>query len=427
MEGKIKNNWRTPPQVLPDPILGIMLDARADTRINKVDLTAGVYKDEKMKPFVLNSVKAIIENIVNEKDVSIFRQLPSMGDTDLADLLFATCFGIDNALYDKHKNNGRWSRMHCQSGGNGLFFIFEILKRFYPFLVEQSSPSSDTKPSIQNSVWCAADTWPIHTQMLNKHKIHIKTHRYYNAEKNCFDFDGMIEDLKEMKEGDILLLQPAGHNPTGYDCSREQWKVLAQLIKLKKVQTILDFAYMGYASGDIDDDSFPVRYFLEQDLEFYLTISCSKNFGLYSARVGAIGFYMHSISVTKQMTKYLGDVSKLLFAAPNSLGSHVVREILNDESSRALWLKDLAVMTNRIKSCRSALKSELDKTGSKYDWSFIVRQLGMFAYTGLSQNQVLRLKNEFGIYLINSGRASITGLTTENAAYVAKAFHEVTK
>jgi len=416
-----------PPPVLPDPILGLMLDARADPRPQKVDLTAGVYKDEKMSPFVLTSVKAVIEEAIHHKNVDIFRPLPPYGDLEMADQLLNLCFGIENVRFHSEKFNGRFARTHCQSGGNGLFFIFELLKKFYPSIVDQQVLPEKQRLATQTSVWCATDTWPIHFQMLERHSLHIKTHRYYNPQKNCFDFEGMIEDLEHMNEGDVLLMQPAGHNPTGYDPSKKQWQQLAQLLKKKKVLTIFDFAYMGYSSGDIDEDSYPVRFFLNEGLEFFLTISCSKNFGLYSARVGCLALYMQSLPLVREMTKYLNETAKIFYGAPDAWGAHIVKEILGSAPKRTLWLKDLEVMTSRIKQCRVALKSELDKTDSTYNWDFIVQQFGMFAYTGLTETQVKRLKNEFAIYLINTGRASITGLTVENAAYVAKAFNEVTK
>jgi aspartate/tyrosine/aromatic aminotransferase len=416
-----------PPPTSPDPILGLMMDARADPRTQKVDLTAGVYKDEKMSPFVLTSVKAVIEEAIQQKNVNIFRPLPPCGDLETADQLLNLCFGSENVRFHAERFSGKVARIHCQSGGNGLFFIFELLKKFYPNIVDQRVVPEKQRSQSQASVWCATDTWPIHFQMLERHSIHIKTHRYYNAEKNCFDFEGMVEDLEHMQEGDMLLLQPAGHNPTGYDPSKKQWQQLAELLKRKKVQTIFDFAYMGYSSGDIDEDSYAVRLFLDEGLDFFLTISCSKNFGLYSARVGCMAIYMQSIKQVKEMTSYLNEVAKVFYGAPDVWGAHIVREILSNAPKRTLWLKDLEIMTSRIKQCRLALKSELDKTDSTYKWDFIVQQFGMFAYTGLTAAQVKRLKDEFAIYMINTGRASITGLTVENAAYVAKAFDEVTK
>ena len=427
METQKKNNWKMPPQTVPDSIIALMFEARADPRPQRVDLTAGVYKDENMSPFVLTSVKAVIQEAIHQKNVDIFRTLPPHGDLEVADHLLNLCFGVENVRFHSEKFNGRFARIHCQSGGNGLFFFFELVKKFLPNIINQQTLPEKKRLAKQATIWCAKDTWPIHFQMFERHNLHVKTHRYYDAQNSCINFEGMIEDIEQMGEGDILLMQPAGHNPTGYDPSKIQWQKLAELIKKKKVFTVFDFAYMGYSSGDIDEDSYPVRLFLNEGLEFFLTISCAKNFGLYSARVGCLGLYMNSIPLVKQMTIYLDKVAKIFYGAPGVWGAHIVKEILGNEPKRTLWLRDLEVMTSRIKGCRHALKSELEKTDSTYNWDFLIQQKGMFAYTGLSESQVKRLKTEFGIYMMNSGRASITGLTVENAAYVARAFNEVTK
>lgn len=263
--------------------------------------------------------------------------------------------------------------------------------------------------------------------MIDFHGLQLKKYRYYNKEKNSIDFEGMLSDLAHMQSGDLLLIQNCGHNPTGFDPTQEQWQKIADLIQSKSVHVFFDFAYMGFASGDIHNDAYSVNLFLQRQIPFTLTFSCAKNFGLYSLRVGFFMAVTTAQTETNWMLEYLTERRRRILGMPTSFGQWVVREIVQDPSKKEHWYTAFKTMASRLHANRVGFRDGLKSLQNPRDWDFIVKQTGMFAYTGLSAEEAKELDERFGIFILASGRASMSGLSQANVGYAAKGFHEVTK
>lgn len=415
-----KQIWKKLPPVAPDPIFVIFGKCQKDPRPEKVNLTVGIYKDEQLQPYVIQPIKQLIAELIANDDTSFFDELPEFHWTKTADLLIAEFFDDHNAHYQKAKTDNRVVVVPCQSGGNGLYNGFELYKHQHGGPVHNSA----THPPL---VWTSNPSWPIHNQMIAYHKLDSRSYRYYNPKTNKLDFEGMVEDLSQMRKGDMFLVQSCGHNPTGFDPSYDQWRILADLCLEKQVLVFFDFAYMGFASGDIAKDSFSVNLFLERGIEMYITFSCAKNFGLYSCRVGFFMTISKDHSHTTDTLLFLERATKQLYGLPTSFGQMVVGSILSDHKKREYWYEAFRIMFNRLFQMRTELKNELRNLGSLLDWTFLTEQSGMFAYTGLSEGEIEELQEKFAVFMLKSGRISIAGLNHQNVGLVAKAFHEVTK
>lgn len=403
----MEDDFKPMPKVNPDPIFKFMMMYRACESKEKVDMTAGVYKDETLKDYLLPSVRESMKGMSVEDIQRSFKPFDAVGDGELASLIARLTLG------DQHLGRAKnFFKVHCQSGGTGLFFGFELLKQFYPEV---------------KAIALSEPTWPIHEEMVLAHGYEVKRYRYYDAEGRKFDQEGLKEDLSKLGPDTALLIQPCGHNPTGFDLSHEDWDVVIPLVRDRKFPLFFDMAYLGFATGDLVAETYPLRRLVEEGLPWMLSCSLSKNFGIYSGRVGAFFGSARSHSEANEINCHLARLARSVVGAPVRFAAEAIKSLLSSPDLHAKWTEDLASMIRRMKSVRSRLLCELQKTGSTRDWSFIAQQNGMFAYTGLTPEQVLRCINEFNVYFIPSGRISITGINEENVALVAKAFHEVTK
>ena len=404
-------NWKKFPKAEPDVILSLLQQSIADKRENKVNMTAGVYKDDNLQPFLLNSVDAALHTLGQEESLWFTKKHDHKGDEAFTDTAIKLLLGNKDPAIAKLFNESKVGSIHCQSGGTGLYIAFELAKKF-----------ASTK-----TVYISEPSWPIHNQMARFHGFTIKTYPYYDPENNNLNFNGMLNELKGMDPDALCLLQPCGQNPTGFDPTKEQWDMIIDVLYEKKVLVLFDTAYYGFATGDLDNDAYPIRALAARGLPFFVTQSFSKNFGLYSGRVGFVVSVCSSQLEKEQHEKHMQLVSSILYSGPSSVGSEIVKNILSSEEKFDLWVKDLKIMSGRILNMRQMLYAEIMKYKPERDWSFLIKQNGMFAYTGLTKEQVHKLIEEYAIYLIYSGRISICGLNADNIPYVAKAFYEVTE
>lgn len=255
----------------------------------------------------------------------------------------------------------------------------------------------------------------------------IKTYRYYDPATCGFDFKGCLEDLSTLPEKSIVLLHVCAHNPTGVDPKMEQWKEICEVFKKRNLYPFFDMAYQGFASGDIDSDAAAMRYFADEGLSLLVTQSYAKNMGLYGERIGALNVLCNSAEEAKAVESQLKILIRPMYSNPPIHGARIVTSILTDGELRTQWLGELKGMADRIISMRKQLRDNLEKLGSKHDWSHITDQIGMFCFTGLKPDQVERLTNGFSIYLTKDGRMSIAGVSSTNVSYLAESVHEVTK
>lgn len=255
----------------------------------------------------------------------------------------------------------------------------------------------------------------------------VNTYRYYDPKTISLDETGLLEDINSAPKHSVFLFHVCAHNPTGVDPSREQWKAISEVCKKKQHFVFFDMAYQGFASGDPENDVWPVRHFISQGHMPIICQSFAKNFGLYGERVGAL----HIVSESKDQREIIDSQLKILirphYSNPPIYGARIASIILNDEQLTAEWRREVKSMADRIIKMRELLVQNLQDLGSKKDWSHITKQIGMFCYSGLTPEQCDMLAEKYHIYMTRNGRISIAGVTSSTVEYLSKAIHEVTK
>jgi len=252
--------------------------------------------------------------------------------------------------------------------------------------------------------------------------------RYWDADKKGMDWEGLCEDLGAAPAKSVIILHACAHNPTGLDPTKEQWEKIAEICRANQLFPFFDCAYQGFASGCLDTDAWAVRYFVSQGFELFCSQSFSKNFGLYNERTGNLtvvtGRAENLDNIKSQMTL----IVRAMVSNPPAHGARIVETVLSDPALYEEWRDCIRTMSSRIIAMRASLRQKLEELGTPGDWSHITTQIGMFSYTGLSQEMCVFLKQEKHLYLLKSGRISMCGLTSKNVDYVAKAINEaVTK
>ena len=243
-------------------------------------------------------------------------------------------------------------------------------------------------------IYIPTPSWANHNAVFKDSGLEVVKYRYYNKETIGLDFDGMIADLKSAPDGSLILLHACAHNPTGVDPTKSQWTQLSEVFKEKKHYAFFDMAYQGFASGDIDKDAFPIRHFQSEGHRFALAQSFAKNMGLYGERVGAFSICCDSADEKKRVDSQLKILVRPLYSNPPIHGARIAGEILTNPELYSQWEGEVKGMADRIISMRAALKKHLEDLGSKHDWSHITNQIGMFAYTGMTAEQMTRLAEE---------------------------------
>ena len=305
------------------------------------------------------------------------------------------------------------------SGTGAVHLGALFLEKFYP------------RPTNQ-SVYISSPTWPNHNQIFANVKLPFKTYPYFHTETKGLDFDGMSSTIEQAPEGSIILLHACAHNPTGVDPTREQWKSIAKIVRAKKHFPFFDCAYQGFASGDLANDAWAVRYFVEEGFELCVAQSFAKNFGLYGERAGAFHFVTGAGPDATNTISRIGSQLTLLqrseISNPPAYGARVANTVLQDDALFKEWEANLRTMSGRIIDMRTALRKKLedlnDKPGS---WKHITEQIGMFSFTGLTEKQVLKLREDAHVYMTKNGRISMAGLNTGNVEYVAEAVDKVVR
>ncbi|GFS21691.1 aspartate aminotransferase, partial [Elysia marginata] len=277
------------------------------------------------------------------------------------------------------------------------------------------------------TIWLPTPSWGNHTPIFKHAGMNVSSYRYYDPSTCGLDFNGAMEDIKKIPEGDIIMLHACAHNPTGVDPRPEQWQELSQVIKARKLFPFFDSAYQGFASGDTDRDAFSVRTFIKDGHQIALTQSFSKNMGLYGERVGALSIICSSAEEAARVMSQVKIIIRPMYSNPPIHGARIAAKILNTPALNKQWLVEVKGMADRIMSMRTRLQDGLKREGSSHNWQHITDQIGMFCFTGLNPQQVERLTKEFSVYLTKDGRISVAGLSSNNVDYLAHAIHQVTK
>lgn len=389
----------------PDAILGVSEAFKKDTSPNKINLGVGAYRDDNNKPFVLPSVRKA-EQIITSKAMDK-EYAPISGSAEFCTSAINLALGEGNEVVQ----SGRNVTVQGISGTGSLRIGSAFLSKYFP----------------NKTVWLPTPTWGNHVPIFKHVGMDVKQYRYYDPKTCGFDFDGAMEDIKNMPEGSLILLHACAHNPTGVDPNADQWQALSQLIKQKKILPFFDMAYQGFASGSVDKDALAVRKFLADGHNILLAQSFAKNMGLYGERAGAFTIVCSDKEEAARVMSQVKIIIRPLYSNPPINGARIVSTILNDASLRTEWLGDVKGMADRIISMRTQLRTNLEKEGSSRNWAHITEQIGMFCFTGMTPAQVEKLTKEYSVYLTKDGRISVAGVTSANVNYLAKAMHAVTK
>eukprot|EP00906_Rhabdomonas_costata_P015817 RCo022693 len=397
--------WSHVPEAPADPILGLTVRCKADPCPTKLDLGVGAYRDENGKPYPLKVVLKVEKELAA---ASLDKEyLPIDGSADFRAAAAKLAFGNSSkALAEK-----RIATCQGLSGTGSL----RLGVSFFAMFMDKTTPCYVSKP-----------TWGNHVTMFKVSGFaDVREYRYFDGKTKGVDFEGMTADLRAAPNKSIILLQACAHNPTGADLSEEQWKQLSQLVKEKNHCVLMDLAYQGYATGDLDHDAAAIRIFEEAGLEFTLAQSFAKNMGLYGERIGLLSMVCVNAETAARVSSQLKMVVRPMYSNPPAHGARLATRILTDPALSKEWLAELKQMSNRIKKMREELFAELKRLGTPGDWSHIVKQIGMFSYTGLTPAQCEALISKHHIYLLTNGRISVAGLTTATVPQLASAMHDV--
>lgn len=392
-------------QPLPaDPILGLSAAYKADSNPKKIDLGVGVYKDEAGNTPVLRAVKAAEQAYFNQEDSKVYIGPP--GSANANSLVQQLIFGADHPALLAN----RIRTIQTPGGCGALRMAAEFIK----------------KANGSATIWVSDPTWANHIPLLGSAGLAIRTYPYYDAASRGVNFDAMMATLAGVGKGDLVLLHGCCHNPCGADLSRDQWDAIAQLAEKNGFTPFIDMAYQGFGE-DLDADAYGARLLAERLPELVVASSCSKNFGLYRERAGSLSVvYNSAIDADKGQSNLL-TVVRGSYSMPPNHGSAIVETILASPALTAQWHQELAEMRDRIKHLRALLNKKLAEKGAQGDFSFIERQSGMFSFLGINKDQVQSLVRDYSIYLVDSSRINIAGISLANVDYLAESIVEVLK
>ncbi|MGE8482662.1 MAG: amino acid aminotransferase [Pseudomonas sp.] len=385
-----------------DPILGLNEAFNADTRTTKVNLGVGVYCDEQGR---IPLLRAVVEAETIRAAQHVSRgYLPIDGIAAYDQAVQKLLFGNDSPLIAA----GRVITTQAVGGTGALKIGADFLKQLLP-----------------NAVVAISDpSWENHRALFETAGFPVQNYRYYDAATHDVNRAGLLEDLNALPSGSIVVLHACCHNPTGVDLSPADWKNVLDVVKAKGHIPFLDMAYQGFGDG-IDEDAAAVRLFAESDLTFFVSSSFSKSFSLYGERVGALSIVSESKEESARVLSQVKRVIRTNYSNPPTHGASIVAAVLNSPVLRAQWEEELAEMRLRIRGMRTQMVDLLAKNAPQRDFSFVGRQRGMFSYSGLTVEQVTRLRNEFGIYALDTGRICVAALNQSNIDAVTKAIVQV--
>lgn len=387
-----------------DPILGLTEAYVADSRPGKVNLGVGVYYDDNGKVPLLEAVRSAEKQRVDGASPRAY--LPIEGYAAYNQAVQKLLFGADSPLLA----DGRVASFEALGGTGGLRIGADFLRRLLP----------------SAEVWISDPSWENHRALFEAAGFKVNAYPYYDAASHGVQFAAMMACLNGLAPGSVVVLHACCHNPTGVDLDEQQWHEVVATVKARKLVAFLDMAYQGFGDG-IDADALALRTFAASGLSFLVSSSFSKSFSLYGERVGALSVVTQNKDETTRVVSQVKRVIRTNYSNPPTHGAAVVAAVLSNPELRATWERDLAAMRDRIRAMRVGLVDRLKARGVTRDFSFVVRQRGMFSYSGLSKEQVDRLREEHAIYAIGTGRICLAALNNTNIDRVADAIAAVLK
>lgn len=390
------------PAAPADPILGLNEAFAADDRPNKVNLGVGVFMNDDGVTPILKTVKEAESRLLEQESTKSY--LPISGDPEYDNQVQTLLFGADSELVANSR-----ARTAQTPGGTGALRVAAdfMFRELDVRRIHVSNP-----------------TWANHGNIFTSAGLEMVNYRYYDSQTKGLDFDGMMADLEQVPEKDAVLFHGCCHNPTGADPSAEQWQQLADLAARKNFVVLFDFAYQGFGSG-MEEDAAGLRTFASKMQEMLVANSFSKNFGLYNERVGAVTVVASDRFTADNAFSQMKTLIRGNYSNPPAHGAKIVATILKDDALRNAWIEEVAQMRDHIQELRDLMVAKLNERGVAQDFSFISNQNGMFSFSGLGGEQVKRLKEEYGIYMVGSGRINVAGMSKNNMDTVCDAIAAV--
>ena len=385
-----------------DPILGLNEQFNADTNPNKVNLGVGVYFDDNGKLPLLQCVQSAEKTMMATPTARGY--LPIDGIVAYDNAVKALVFGAESDVV----KSGRVSTVQAIGGTGGLKIGADFLKKVSP----------------KAKVLISDPSWENHRAIFVNAGFEVESYTYYDAVNRGVNFEGMLASLNAAAAGTIVVLHACCHNPTGYDITAAQWDQVIAVVKAKNLTAFLDMAYQGFGHG-IQEDGAVIGKFVAAGLNIFVSTSFSKSFSLYGERVGALSVVATDKEEASRVLSQLKIAIRTNYSNPPIHGGAVVAAVLNNPELRAQWESELAEMRVRIKAMRQKLVDSLKSAGVQQDMSFITTQIGMFSYSGLTKDQMVRLRTEFGVYGTDTGRMCVAALNSKNIDYVCASIAKV--
>lgn len=384
----------------PDPILGLTDTFAKDTRSEKINLTIGVYQDENGACPVLECIKQAGQLLLGTETSKSYLGID--GSPQFRQHAVRLALGGIVA-------EDRVASVQTPGGTGALKVAADMIYKNFGGL----------------RIWVSNPTWPNHLGLFESAGLEVKNYPYLSADKTSLDFQTMMDTfIQQGKSGDIVCLHGCCHNPTGIDPTKEQWREISRVLADKRMLPLIDFAYHGFGDG-LEEDRLGLHAIGADHQEFIVCSSFSKNFGLYSERVGAMLAVSSQPAQVANISSSAKQVVRTNYSNPPRHGAALINTVLGDPKLRDLWTRELAEMRGRIQEMRRLFVEGMKATGCRTDFSFLLKQRGMFSYSGLSPMQVDRLRNEKGIYMVGSGRINVAGITHRNLPALTQAIAEV--
>ena len=382
-----------------DAILGLIGEHKADPRPEKIDLGVGVYRTEQGETPVLRAVKKAEHRLLGTQDTKAY--VGTAGDP-----LFNE--GMQELALADSVDAARVATIQTPGGSGSL--------RVGAGMVLMAKPDA--------TLWVSDPTWANHTPLLGSAGLQMQVYPYYDADSHSIRFDDMLDTLRGANSGDLVLLHACCHNPCGLDPDEQQWQAIADVIEERSLVPFVDMAYQGFANG-LEEDAYGVRLLASRVPEMVLATSCSKNFGLYRERVGSLSILARDAASRDVINSQMNSYVRTLYSMPPDHGGAVVSMILHDDELRAEWIAELDEMRNRLSGMGKLLHDTLKEKAPDHDFTHLLNSNGMFCFLGVSPEQVERLKQDHGVYMVGSSRINVAGITPSNVEYLASSIAAV--
>ena len=386
------------PQLAPDPILGLSAAFKQDPNPNKIDLGVGVYKDEQGNTPIVSAVAKATRILIEQETTKTY--ITPQGVQGFIDNMLSLILGEKSPVLMAD----RVAAVQAPGGCGSLRILAELLTRVDKDL----------------TVWVSDPTWANHIPLIGNAGLELKTYPYFDKASASIKFDQMLDALKQIPKGDVVLFHGCCHNPTGGDLTQDQWREVLAVTEQQGFLPFFDIAYQGFGDG-LETDAFAIRLFAETLPEVIIAASCSKNFGLYRERVGLAAIVSENAQVRQIAQSQIQNVARGIYSMPPSYGGALVDIILSDAELKQEWIDEVDAMRTRMQGLRAMLVNALASKGSSKDFSFINAQKGMFSYLCISPEQVQKMREQNSVYFVDSSRVNIAGINQNNVEPLADA------